>query len=166
MENIDSSQFEQFSEEIMSTLMNEFEQMGNKQDSNIVVDNVMKQLLDRDIMYEPMKEVCSRFPKYLAEHKETLSPEEYTRYGTQYQYFQRIVHVYETEPNNFDRLMELMQDVQEYGQPPVEIIKELAPELEFDAEGMPIMNPGRGVGEGGMPPFLPGMMGNEQCCIS
>jgi len=140
--------------------------MGNKQDSNIVVDNVMKQLLDRDIMYEPMKEVCSRFPKYLAEHKDRLSSEEYTRYGTQYQYFQRIVHVYETEPNNFDRLMELMQDIQEYGQPPVEIIKELAPELEFDAEGMPIMNPGGVVGEGGMPPFLPGMMGNEECCIS
>lgn len=165
MENIDPSQFEEFSEEIMSTLMNEFEQMGNKDDSNIVVDNVMKQLLDRDIMYEPMKEVCTRFPKYLAEHKDILSSEEYTRYGTQYQYFQRIVHVYETEPNNFDRLMELMQDIQEYGQPPVEIIKELAPELEFDAEGMPIMNSGGG-GGGGMPPFLPGMMGNEQCCIS
>lgn len=145
--------------------MSEFEQMGNKDDSNIVVDNVMKQLLDRDIMYEPMKEVCTRFPKYLAEHKDILSSEEYTRYGTQYQYFQRIVHVYETEPNNFDRLMELMQDIQEYGQPPVEIIKELAPELEFDAEGMPIMSPGGG-GGGGMPPFLPGMMGNEQCCIS
>ncbi len=165
MENFDPSQFEQFSEEIMSTLMNEFEQMGHKHDSNTVVDNVMKQLLDRDVMYEPMKEVCTRFPKYLAEHKKTLSPEEYTRYGTQYQYFQRIVHVYETEPNNFDRLMELMQDIQEYGQPPVEIIKELAPELEFDSEGMPIMNPGEGIG--GMPPFFPGsMMGNEQCCIS
>ena len=150
--------------------MNEFEQMGHKRDSNIVVDNVMKQLLDRDIMYEPMKEVCTRFPKYLAEHKDTLSPEEYTRYGTQYQYFQRIVHVYETEPNNFDRLMELMQDIQEYGQPPVEIIQELAPELEFDAEGMPMFNPGEGGGGRGgvgMPPFFPGsMMGNEQCCIS
>ena len=167
MENFDPSQFEQFSEEIMSTLMNEFEQMGHKRDSNAVVDNVMKQLLDRDIMYEPMKEVCTRFPKYLAEHKDRLSPEEYTRYGTQYQYFQRIVHVYETEPNNFDRLMELMQDIQEYGQPPVEIIQELAPELEFDAEGMPMFNTGEGRGGGGLPPFFPGSMrGNEQCCIS
>jgi hypothetical protein len=31
--------------------------------------------------------------------------------------------VYETEPDNFPRLMELMQDVQQYGQPPAEIIK-------------------------------------------
>ena len=148
----------------MSTLMREFDKMRSKQDSNTVVDNVMKQLLDRDIMYEPMKEVCTRFPIFFAEHKDELSKEEYTRYGTQYQYFQRIVRVYETEPNNFDRLMELMQDIQEYGQPPAEIIKELAPELEFDAEGMPIMDP-----RGGMIPGMPfpgGMTGNEQCCIS
>jgi peroxin-19 len=31
--------------------------------------------------------------------------------------------VYKTEPDNFPRLMELMQDVQQYGQPPAEIIK-------------------------------------------
>ena len=35
------------------------------------------------------------------------------RYGHQYQYFQRIVAVYEREPDNFPRLMELMQDIQE-----------------------------------------------------
>jgi peroxin-19 len=173
MEGIDPSQLEQFSEEMMLSLMSDFEKMGNKNDSNIVVDNVMKQLLDKDLMYEPMREVCTRFPAYLAENKERLSQEEYIRYGKQYQYFQKIVHVYETEPDNFDRLMELMQDIQEYGQPPAEIIKELAPDLEFDEGGMPI-------GGGGgmmMPGMLPGMtsggmafpgpgVGNEQCCIS
>jgi len=168
-DNIDPSQFEKLSEEMMSNMMNEFEKMGNKNDSNDVVDGVMKQLLAKDLMYEPMKEVCTRFPKYLAENKATLSNEEYNKYGKQYQYFQRIVKVYETEPTNFDRLMELMQEIQEYGQPPVEIIKDLAPELEFDDEGMPIMDPMSG-GGGGLPPMMmPGMMsgaGNEQCCIS
>ena len=168
-DNIDPSQFEKLSEEMMSNMMNEFEKMGNKNDSNDVVDGVMKQLLAKDLMYEPMKEVCTRFPKYLAENKATLSNEEYNKYGKQYQYFQRIVKVYETEPTNFDRLMELMQEIQEYGQPPVEIIKDLAPELEFDDEGMPIMDPMSG-GGGGIPPMMmPGMMsgaGNEQCCIS
>ena len=46
MEGIDPSQFEKFSEEMMSSLMGDFEKMGNKGDSNIVVDNVMRQLLD------------------------------------------------------------------------------------------------------------------------
>lgn len=63
-----------------------------------------------------------------------------------YQYFQKIVAVYESEPNNYTRLMELMQDMQECGQPPAEIVKELAPGLEFGPNGMPLMaNMGPGV---------------------
>ena len=42
--------------------------------------------------------------------------------------------------------MELMQDMQECGQPPAEIVKELAPGLEFGPNGMPLMaNMGPGV---------------------
>ena len=46
-----------------------------------------------------------------------------------------------------------------YGQPPADIIKELAPGLEFDEEGMPKM-------DGQMPgmPFPPGV-GGEECSI-
>ena len=167
--NMDPSQLEQLSEQMMGSLMNDFEKLGNSKDSNDVVDGVMKQLLDKELMYTPMKEVCSRYPKWLATNKERLSEEEYQKYGTQYQYFQRIVRLYETEPGNFDRLMELMQDIQEYGQPPVEIIKELAPDLQFDEEGMPVMDPMNGMGMPGMMPGMPFPMGGpngEQCCIS
>ena len=160
-EDIDPSQFEKFGEEMMSSIMKDFEKFGGSKDSDDAIDGVMKQLLSKDIMYEPMKEVSARFPKWLAENKEDLSKEDYQKYGTQYQYFQRIVHVYETEPDNFPRIQELMQQIQDFGQPPVDIIKSLAPELEFDSDGMPMM---MGGGEGG----IPGMpqMGNEQCVIS
>ena len=48
------------------------------------------------------------------------------------------------------------QDMQECGQPPAEIIKELAPGLQFGPDGMPLMaNMGAGVP---MPP-IPGMPG-------
>lgn len=170
--NIDpsSSQLEHLSEQMISSLMNDFEQSTSKKDSNDIIDNVMKQLLDKELMYQPMKEVCTRYPKWLANNKDSLPPDEYQKYGTQYQYFQRIVRLYETEPNNFERLMELMQDIQEYGQPPVEIIRELAPELKFDEEGMPVMDV-MGDGSGGMMPGMPfpmmgGGTGAEQCCIS
>ena len=90
-------------------------------------------------MFDPMREVTKKFPEWLAKNKNQLSAEDYSRYGQQYQYFQRIVAVYETEPDNFPRLMELMQDIQEFGQPPAEIIKQLAPGLEFNEQGMPVM---------------------------
>lgn len=70
--------------------------------------------------------MCDKFPEWLALNAEALGKEDYERYGAQYQYFQRIVAVYETEPDNFPRIMELMQDVQQYGQPPAEIIKVLS----------------------------------------
>ena len=34
------------------------------------------------------------------------------------------------------RLMELMFEMQEYGQPPADIIKSLAPALQFDENGL------------------------------
>eukprot|EP00804_Cyclotella_cryptica_P002396 CCRYP_004095-RA/>CCRYP_004095-RA protein AED:0.06 eAED:0.06 QI:178/1/1/1/1/1/2/102/358 len=156
-------------DETLSTLLADLSHLTSSNDAPPIIDTVMKQLLDKELMYTPMKDVCTRFPEWLARNNPSngggLSREDYERYGKQYTYFQRIVRVYETEPENFERLMELMQDIQEYGQPPVEIIKELAPELEFDEEGMPIMNPG-----GAMPPFMPGMPipggDGEQCCIS
>jgi len=170
--DVDPGQFEKIGGEMFSSIEKqfekEFEKMGNANDSNDVMDGVMKQLLDKDLMYEPMREVCLRFPRWLADNKDGLTAEEYQRHGTQYQYFQRIVHVYETEPDNFSRLMELMQDIQEYGQPPADIIRELAPELQFDAEGVPMMNPTE---MGGVPGMMPGGMAmpgfaNEQCPIS
>ncbi len=119
-----------------------------------VVDGMMKQLLSKEFMYEPMKDICNQFPKWLAENKQKIDEKEYERYGTQYQYFQRIVHIYEYDPNNVARLTELMQEIQEFGQPPPELIKELAPDLDFDKDGIPKMD-GSGLG-----PLM-----NEECCI-
>jgi len=119
-----------------------------------VVDGMMKQLLSKEFMYEPMKDICDSFPTWLAENKSKLNEKDYEQYGKQYQYFQRIVHVYEHDPENIARLSELMHDIQEFGQPPPELIKKLAPDLELDQNGIPNMD-GAGLGP----------MMNEECCI-
>jgi len=129
--------FEEFGENIMSEMMRDFESMAGKEDADTAIDGIMRQLLSKDLMYEPMKQVTEKFPQWLAENKSKLSEEEYIRYGTQYQYFQRILHAYDAEPDNISRLLELMQDIQQYGQPPSDIIKELAPDLDMDRDGFP-----------------------------
>lgn len=148
--------------DLMESMMKEMSALGASGGADDVVEGMMRQLLSKELMYDPMKSVCDRFPEWLAENKGDLSQDEYEKYGTQYQYFQRLVHVYETDPDNYARLMELMQDIQEYGQPPAEIIKELAPGLEFGDDGMPNMDGGGMMP--GMPPFPPGMDG-EECSI-
>ncbi len=121
---------------------------------------------------------------------------EYLNYGKQYQIFQKLLAVYDIEPDNFprlylnprifeysllivdltNRLMELMFDIQQYGQIPAAIIKQIAPGLQFDENGMPVMpNMGSGV-----MPEMPGQTGSGlpdlselsaamqggQCCVS
>lgn len=44
----------------MNEIMKEFEEMGKKDDFQSVVDNMMKQLLSKDIMYEPVVEITKR----------------------------------------------------------------------------------------------------------
>jgi peroxin-19 len=126
---------------------------------------MMHQLLSKEVMYSPMSLICQKYPEWLADNEDRLSKEDYERYGRQFQYFQQIVGLYDSpEPDNYERLMELFQAMQETGQPPSEIIKELAPGLEFGPDGLPIMN---GMG-GAMPPMpgMPGMEGlNENCLI-
>jgi hypothetical protein len=51
--------------------------------------------------------------------------------------------------------MELMYDVQQYGQLPADIVRELAPGLAFDDHGMPIMpNVPTEIGAGGTLPNM------------
>uniref|UniRef100_K3WTV4 Knr4/Smi1-like domain-containing protein n=1 Tax=Globisporangium ultimum (strain ATCC 200006 / CBS 805.95 / DAOM BR144) TaxID=431595 RepID=K3WTV4_GLOUD len=152
MEGMESAKLEEMGEEMMEEMMKKFESMGEKSDFQDLVDGMMQQLLSKDVMYDPMKQICERYPEWLAEKESLLSKEDYERYGKQYQYFQQIIAVYESEPDNFARLSELMQEMQETGQPPSEIVKDLAPGLQFDDEGMPIM-PNMGPG------MIPGMAG-------
>lgn len=120
-------------------------------DPDAFMEGMMEQLLSKELMYEPMKQVTDKFPAWLQQHKATLSLEEWEQRHTQYKVFQELVQVYESDSgdgnnNKTERLMELMQQVQEYGQPPAEIIQEIAPGLQLDNEGMPTMMEG-------MPPF-------------
>ena len=58
--------------------------------------------------------------------------------------------------------------MQECGQPPAEIVKELAPGLEFGPNGMPLMaNMGPGVPMPGIPgmPAFGGAGGQEGCNV-
>ena len=68
-------------EEMFQNMMKELEKMGNGTggafDQDAVVDGMMQQLLSKDIMYEPMKQVTERFPCWLEANKQSLSEEEF-----------------------------------------------------------------------------------------
>lgn len=96
-----------------------------------IVETMMQQLLSKEILHEPMKEIGERYPKWLEDHKASLSKEEYERYSQQYNLIKDLNIVYEREPDNFNKIVELMQKMQECGQPPNDIVQELAPDFDL-----------------------------------
>ena len=57
------------SDEAMQAMMKEYEEMGKRPDFQQAIDNVMKQLLTKDIMAEPVAEITQRFPVWLADNR-------------------------------------------------------------------------------------------------
>jgi peroxin-19 len=94
---------EQTGEKMMEEMIQRFDELGEREDYDEVMDGVMRQLLSKELMYEPAKLVCERYPEWLVTHKDQLTEERYNNYGRQYQAFQRLVSTYETEPDNYPR---------------------------------------------------------------
>lgn len=118
-------------EEMMEDFVKQFEDLAGSQDMESIVETMMQQLLSKEILHEPMKEIGERYPKWLEEHKAGLSNEEYDRYWRQYELIKKLNKVYENDPGNFTKIVELMQKMQECGQPPNDIVQELAPDLDL-----------------------------------
>jgi signal recognition particle GTPase len=89
-EAFDESTFQNFGNEMTNEMETDWEETMKKASGNSftnedgdamenVVDGMMKQLLSKDFMYEPMKDISERFPKWLAENKEKLNSEEYEK---------------------------------------------------------------------------------------
>ena len=98
-----------------------------------LVDTMMQQLLSKEILHEPMKEIAKKYPKWLEDHLNELPLEDYNRYHSQYQFIVNLNEVYENDPENFSKIFDIMQKMQECGQPPNDIVQELAPDLDFSA---------------------------------
>ncbi|PIA35670.1 hypothetical protein AQUCO_03500191v1 [Aquilegia coerulea] len=116
---------------MMEDWVKQFEELAGSQDMESIVETMMQQLLSKEILHEPMKEIGQRYPKWLEEHESKLSKEEYDRYSHQHKLIKDLNEVYENDPGNYSRIVELMQKMQECGQPPSDIVQELAPDLDF-----------------------------------
>ncbi|CAL1401516.1 unnamed protein product [Linum trigynum] len=119
----------------MEDWVKQFEELASNQDMESLVESMMQQLLSKEILHEPMKEIEGRYPTWLKDHETSLSTTEYERYSQQYELIKVLNQVYENDPNNYTKITDLMQKMQECGQPPDEIVRELAPDLDLASLG-------------------------------
>ena len=71
----------------------------------------MQQLLSKEVLYQPMKDIASKYPEWLEKNRASLPQEELEKYEKQHSCIIEVCGIYETEPLDFDRLVIAMQEV-------------------------------------------------------
>ncbi|CAG8449320.1 10375_t:CDS:2 [Ambispora leptoticha] len=134
---------EDANEEFLAEMMRQMEGLPYNGDIQDMFEKVMEQLTSKDILYEPMKHIATKYPEWLKDNKDKISQEEYERYKRQSDYIQKIAAYFEApdydeknEQQNKE-LVDLMQKLQDFGQPPAGVLADLAPDMELDEQGLP-----------------------------
>lgn len=119
-----------------------------------MLEGMMDELMSRDILYEPLKELGDKYPAYLAgDESKNISEDDRKRYEQQSKYIDEIVKIFEEpgydakDKEKAGRVQELMNQMQDCGSPPKEIVGDMPSELE------------------NLPGFGGGAGGNEECVI-
>ncbi|KAG7441538.1 Pex19-domain-containing protein [Guyanagaster necrorhizus] len=111
-------------------------------------EKMMGQLMSKEVLYEPLKELSDKFPGFLSNPPADLTSEDKQRYQTQMGYVQKIVALFEApgydDKNAADmkKVVDLMSEIQSYGAPPTSIMGPLPPGLGFGPDGLPQMGEG------------------------
>ncbi|KAH8392402.1 hypothetical protein KR215_007379 [Drosophila sulfurigaster] len=114
------------------------------------MEGMMQSLLSAEILLPSIKELLEKYPKYLEENNATLSAEDKERYQKQLELYKVIEeHLQSEKPDDsptvkrekFRVVLDDMRKLQDYGQPPAEILAETGGDLPFGdptaAAGLP-----------------------------
>ena len=104
------------------------EAAGSSPDFLPVLESMMKSILSKDLLYPPLKDLCDKYPDWLADNRSHLSETDFDNYNKQYQIAQQLVQTYEQPKEDFDKVLELMQKMQNYGHPPKELVGNTPPQ--------------------------------------
>ena len=130
----------------MAELMKQMETLADNGEFEGVLEGMMSQLMSKELLYEPMKDLSEKYPAWLEEHKDSTDKAQLEKYKQQHELCLQIVAKYEA--SDFDekneaqgkQIMDLMTQMQDLGQPPAELLDEMAPGMNFgNPEGMPDM---------------------------
>ncbi|XP_056149181.1 peroxisomal biogenesis factor 19 [Lampris incognitus] len=118
---------------------------GGGDDGNIlpIMQSIMQNLLSKEVLYPSLKEITAKYPNWLDANKSSLTPEDYQRYEQQAKIMGDICKQFEKEEEGgghkesiFESILELMQQLQDLGQPPKELAGDTPPGLNFDMESL------------------------------
>ncbi|KAH7401560.1 Pex19 protein family-domain-containing protein [Pyrenochaeta sp. MPI-SDFR-AT-0127] len=99
--------------------------------ASAILMGMMEQLTNKDILYEPMKELDDKFPKWMEENRDKVTKDDLKRYEEQQSLVREIVGRFErkgySDGNAGDReyIVERMQKMQAAGSPPPDLVGDM-----------------------------------------
>ncbi|XP_008052208.1 peroxisomal biogenesis factor 19-like [Carlito syrichta] len=96
------------------------------------------------------------YPEWLQSHRESLPPEQFEKYQEQHSVMGKICEQFEaetptdseaTQKARFEKVLDLMQQLQDLGHPPKELAGEMPPGLNFDLDALNLSGPPGANGE-------------------
>lgn len=116
-------------EDMLAQLLSGLGDAGNGDvDMTKLLADMLEQLLSKDVLYDPIKDLNTKFPAFLAEQKTALDQEQHATYTKQYEMTNRIVAVFEApdydgeDEATRDKVNGLLELLQELGNPPPELV--------------------------------------------
>ncbi|KAJ1561436.1 hypothetical protein HK096_004722, partial [Nowakowskiella sp. JEL0078] len=139
------SEANNFNDATLQQMISEFEALmgSGGGDFEELIKGVVDNLYTKEMLKEPLLDLGAKYPEWLSNNKSTLSEEEFLRYSNQYTVIRDILSIFEssddekTSEEDSKKVSELMVKMQEYGNPPQEILKDLTPGLDLGIDGMP-----------------------------
>ncbi|OTA54032.1 Pex19-domain-containing protein [Hypoxylon sp. EC38] len=104
---------------------------GNEEDFSKMLMGMMEQLTNKEILYEPMKELNDKFPAWMEKNKDTLPKDDLKRYQEQQVLVAEMVAKFEestyADSNVADReyIVDRMQKMQAAGSPPHDLVGDM-----------------------------------------
>ncbi|KAG6108389.1 hypothetical protein E4U31_007735 [Claviceps sp. LM219 group G6] len=105
---------------------------GSEEDFSKMLMGMMEQLTNKEILYEPIKELDDKFPEWFEKNRASTSPEDLRRYEEQKGLVREIVAKFEeasySDDNPVDReyIVDRMQKMQAAGSPPSDLMGDMA----------------------------------------
>ncbi|KAI8299494.1 Peroxisomal biogenesis factor 19 [Colletotrichum sp. SAR11_59] len=114
---------------------------GSEEEFSKMLMGMMEQLTNKEILYEPMKELNDKFPEWLEKNREKTPAEDLKRYEEQQALVKEIVAKFEektyADGNAADReyIVDRMQKMQAAGSPPSDLVGDMPSAQEaFNAD--------------------------------
>ena len=97
-------------DENVDDLLDNLNSLMDNGEFDSLLSGVMDQIMSKELLYDPLKDLSSKYPEFLLKSKDSLSKEEFNRFERQFNIVNEIISVYDNGDDP-EKVLKLMQDV-------------------------------------------------------